>query len=100
LAVPATSGRGESALGEQNALFAVAVDARRRGDTSGAIAALEQLISRYPSGPLDESARVERLRVLRGAASSRTEGVARDYLARYPNGFARAEAEAVLAGAP
>jgi FecR-like protein len=98
LAVPATSGRGESALGEQNALFAVAVDARRRGDTSGAIAALEQLISRYPSGPLDESAHAERLRVLRAAGSNRAEGIARDYLARYPNGFARAEAEAVIAG--
>jgi outer membrane protein assembly factor BamD (BamD/ComL family) len=90
----------ESVLSQQNALFAVAVDARRRGDTSGAIAALEQLLSRYPSGPLDESARAERLRVLRAAGSTRTQGVARDYLARYPSGFARAEAEAVLAGAP
>lgn len=97
-AVPATSGRGESALAEQNALFAVAVDARRRGDTGGAIAALEQLLSRYPSGPLDESARAERLRVLRAAGSARAEAVARDYLARYPAGFARAEAEAVIAG--
>jgi hypothetical protein len=99
-APPATSERRDSPLGEQNALFAVAVDARRRGDTSGAIAALEQLLSRYPSGPLDESARAERLRVVRAAGSTRTPGVARDYLARYPNGFARAEAEAVLAGAP
>jgi hypothetical protein len=97
---PAASVRHESALGEQNALFAAAVAARRRGDTGGAIAALDQLLSRYPSSPLDESASAERLRVLRAAGSTRAQVVARDYLARYPNGFARAEAEAVLAGDP
>jgi hypothetical protein len=95
---PAASVPRESGLGEQNALFAVAVDARRRGDTGGAIAALDQLLSRYPAGPLDESARAERLRVLRAAGSTRAQGMARDYLARYPNGFARAEAEAALGG--
>jgi hypothetical protein len=99
-AVPAALAPRESALGEQNALFASAVAARRRGDTSGAIAALDQLLSRYPSSPLDESASAERVRVLRAAGSTRAQAVARDYLARYPNGFARAEAEAVLAGAP
>jgi hypothetical protein len=97
-AAPATSVPRESVLGEQNALFAAAVAARRRGDISGAIAALDQLLSRYPSSPLDESARAERVRVLAAAGSTRAQAVARDYLARYPNGFARAEAEAVLAG--
>jgi hypothetical protein len=99
-ATPATPVYRESALGEQNALFAVAVAARRRGDTNGAIAALDQLLSRYPSSPLDESANAERLRVMRAAGSARAEEAARTYLARYPNGFARAEAEAVLAGDP
>jgi hypothetical protein len=38
------------------------------------------------------------MRLLRSAQSPRALGAARQYLARYPNGFAHAEAEAILAG--
>jgi hypothetical protein len=40
------------------------------------------------------------MRLLRGGDPSRAAGAARAYLARYPNGFAHAEAEAILAGSP
>jgi hypothetical protein len=87
---------GESSLSEQNDLFDAAMHDKRAGRTANALAALEQLRSRYPTGPLAETSEAERMRLLTGAAKSRA---ARDYLERWPRGFARAEAE-TLAGAP
>jgi hypothetical protein len=69
---------------------------KRAGRTPDALARLERLRTRYPTGPLTETADVERMRLLTGAAKSRA---ARDYLERWPRGFARAEAE-TLAGGP
>jgi hypothetical protein len=91
-------GPGVSSLGEQNDMFADAMAAKRRGDVGEAIAAFDRFLARYPASPLAESAMVERMRLLRGADSARTPTAARQYLARYPNGFARAEAEAILEG--
>ena len=96
----APSSTPASTLAEQNALFASAVAARRRGDTRSALSVLDQFLVTYPASPLDESARAERVRLLRSSRSTRAEGAARDYLDRYPGGFARAEAEAVLRGIP
>ena len=53
-----------STLAEQNDLFAAALAARRRGDMDEAIEWLDRLIARYPGGPLLESARAERGRLL------------------------------------
>jgi outer membrane protein assembly factor BamD (BamD/ComL family) len=86
-----------SALGEQNALFSTAVAARRRGERRAALAALDRLVATYPEGPLAESAAAERFRVLQAVDMERARAAARDYVARYPSGFARDEAEAVLA---
>lgn len=88
-----------SSLGEQNDMFADAMAAKRRGDTGEALADFDRFLARYPSSPLAESATVERMRLLRGADAGRAPGAARQYLGRYPNGFARAEAEAILEGA-
>ncbi len=98
----ARSSPSPSSLAEQNALFASAVAARRRGDTRGALAALDHFLAIYPSSALEESATVERMRLLRSSSPGRVQAAAaaRDYLTRYPGGFARPEAEAVLAGAP
>jgi hypothetical protein len=79
-------------LAQQNRIFEDAVQAKRRGDVEGALAGFERL----PDGPLAESAAAERFRVLAGAKDSRAPAAARDYLARFPNGFARAEAHAIL----
>jgi hypothetical protein len=40
------------------------------------------------------------MRVERAVSPARAAVAAREYLARYPNGFARTEAEAILAGPP
>jgi FecR protein len=91
---------GDSRLGEQNDLFAAAIAARRRGDASGALAALDRFLASYPASPLAEGATVERMRLLHSTSPERAAAAAREYIARYPGGFARAEAEAILADVP
>jgi len=88
-----------SDLTEQNNLFAEAMAARKRGDSPTAIATFERFMAKYPSSVLAESAAVERMRLLDSTDKGRAASAANDYLARYPKGFARAEAEAI-AGAP
>ena len=85
-----------STLGEQNDLFAQAIAAKRRGDAGGAIAGFDRFLARYPGSPLAESATVERMRLLRASDPSRAVASAKAYLARYPRGFAHAEAEALV----
>jgi hypothetical protein len=90
-----------SELATQNDMFAEAASLKRTGDVAGALAAFERLLSRYPAGPLAESASVERMRLLKMVAPERAAAGAREYLARYPAGFARAEAESLVqAGTP
>jgi hypothetical protein len=49
-----------STLAEQNRLFAAALLARRGGDSAEARRRLDELLTRFPTGPLAESARAER----------------------------------------
>jgi hypothetical protein len=90
---PPREGAPSTALAEQNRLFAEATAARRRGDAAAAIAAYERLVARHPGGSLAEAAAVERMRLLAQADRPRAREAARAYLARHPNGYARAEAE-------
>lgn len=85
-----------STLSRQNDLFADAMTAKRRGDLHGALAALDELLEKYPSSPLRESAEAERLRVLRDVDPVRAQGAARAYLRQFPHGFARAEAQSLV----
>jgi hypothetical protein len=89
-----------SSLSDQNDLFSEAVAAKRRGDVLDAVAAYERLMARYPSSPLAESAAVERMRVLRDVSAAKAKAAADLYLVKYPNGYARAEAESVAAASP
>jgi hypothetical protein len=89
-----------STLAQQNDLFTSAVAAKRRGDARGALAAFDRFLASYPRSPLVESATVERMRLLHATDPTRGSAAASDYLARYPNGFAHAEAEAILAEKP
>jgi hypothetical protein len=89
-----------SSLTAQNELFADAIAAKRAGNASEAIASFDRLLTSYPASPLAESASVERLRLLRRRDPARAAAAAREYLARFPDGFARAEADAVLADSP
>jgi hypothetical protein len=52
-----------SHLAEQNDLFSAAMAAERRGNSTTALRKLDELIARYPGGPLSESARAERQRI-------------------------------------
>jgi hypothetical protein len=90
----------QSQLADQNDLFAEAVAAKRRGAAGIAIATFDRFLAKYPSSPLAESAAAERMRLLRGGDRAAARAAARDYLARFPSGFARADAQAILAEAP
>jgi hypothetical protein len=97
-AAPATAGSVASTLGEQNDLFAEAIVAKRSGESLLALSIFDRFLATYPASPLAQSAAVERMRLLRATQSPRAIPAARQYLARYPNGFASAEAEAIVAG--
>jgi hypothetical protein len=86
---PGPSG-ATSRLGEQNDLFADAMMKKRAGDSHAALEGFERLMRDYPRGPLTESAAAEKMRIL-GTAQA-----AKSYLQAYPDGFAKAEAEARL----
>jgi hypothetical protein len=87
-----------SELAAQNRLLEAAELAQKSGLPMLAVQRLDALIARYPDAELAHNARVERFRVL-SVAGRRSEAAAaaRDYLAQHPNGFARAEAERLLA---
>ncbi|HTQ07348.1 MAG TPA: FecR domain-containing protein [Polyangiaceae bacterium] len=86
-------------LAEENRLFQAGLTARNAGDSAGAADAFSGLLSRYPHSVLREQALAEQFRALdRAGRSSAATVAARRYLASYPNGFARADAERVTSG--
>ncbi len=83
-------------LEEENRLFQAGLSARNAGDHGGAAEAFAGLLSRYPRSVLREQALAEQFRALeRAGRSSAATVAARRYLAGYPAGFARADAERV-----
>ena len=102
-ATPALSGARTQAtpelstLAEENELYAAAARAAREGNEALAIGDLSALLTRYPSSPLAQNARVDRFRaVMRSGRTKEAAAQARSYLADYPNGFARDEAKALV----
>jgi ferric-dicitrate binding protein FerR (iron transport regulator) len=89
-----------SSLAEQNGLFHEGVAARRQGDSEAASEAFEKLVTNYPASPLAENAVVARMRGLVAVDRTRAVVAARSYLADYPHGYARSEAEAIVAAGP
>lgn len=87
-----------STLAEENNLFAEGMLARRNGQLALALIKMDRLLETYPSGHLAENAAAERIRLLRVLDPARAPLAARQYLKQYPAGFARADAEATLAG--
>jgi ferric-dicitrate binding protein FerR (iron transport regulator) len=59
-----TSVSPASRLADQNDLFSAAMSAERQGQHDLALRKLDELVTRFPSGPLSESAHVERQRIL------------------------------------
>lgn len=92
-ALPTAVAKKSSDLGAQNDLFTLGIDKKKAGDFGGARAAFDRYLALYPDGALVESATVEKMRLSSGAAQ---KAVASGYLARWPKGFARAEAQAIL----
>ena len=76
-AVAAAAPSDPSTLAEQNDLFAAALAARRRGENAEAMRWLDRLIARYPDGPLIDSARAERRRLVDGGRRKRRPSEAR-----------------------
>ena len=95
---PPAQRTASSSLAEENNLFAEGMVARRRGNVPLALERMERFLERYPASSLAENAAVERMRLLRAIDPAKATAAARQYLLRYPNGFARADAEAILAG--
>jgi hypothetical protein len=94
---PAAPALESSTLGQENDLYAAASRAARDGNDALAISDLNGLLSRFPSSPLAQNARVDRFRALnRSGRGQEAVAQARRYLADYPNGFARDEAKALV----
>jgi hypothetical protein len=86
-----------SSIAQENELFSRATAARRGGDNAAAIGSFEQLITRYPTSPLAESAAVQRMTLLAHVDPAAARDAARQYLALYPQGYAKADAQKLLA---
>lgn len=85
-----------SDLAQQNDIYSRASAERNSGHVREALALYDLLIARYPGSALVESAFVQRFRILRQTGRSEAAREANQYLVRYPKGFARAEAEALV----
>jgi len=99
VAVRATTGArpvDSGTLAEENRIFQAALAARNAGDSAGAADTFASLLARYPRSVLREQALAGEFRALdRAGRSSAATVAARRYLASYPAGFARADAERV-----
>jgi hypothetical protein len=82
-----------SSISLQNRLFGEANAARQQGDNARAVGLFEQLIARYPASPLAEGAAVQRMLVLKNIDPAAGRSAARQYLSRYPQGYAKKDAE-------
>jgi ferric-dicitrate binding protein FerR (iron transport regulator) len=85
-----------SELAAENELFAMAVRARKEGRLVEALRYFGRLCDEHPRSPLAESATVQRMRVLAGMNPAEGARAAAAYVARYPGGFAHAEAQALI----
>jgi ferric-dicitrate binding protein FerR (iron transport regulator) len=82
-----------SSISQQNRLFAEANAARQQGDNARAVSLFERLIARYPASPLAEGAAVQRMLALKNIDPAAGRSAARQYLSRYPQGYAKRDAE-------
>jgi hypothetical protein len=90
-----------SDLAAQNQLMEAAELAQKSNMPSLALDRLDRLVRRYPDAELSHNARVERFRILKGMGKQQQAAAeAREYLERYPDGFAREEAEHLIQAAP
>jgi hypothetical protein len=87
-------------LGQENDLYADGLDREHNGDMAGAVATFERYLAKYPQGHLAENAAAERFKILAKTNPARAKTAAREYLARWPKGASRTEANAIVNGSP
>jgi hypothetical protein len=87
---------GASALEAENNLFLSAVRARKSGRNAEALELFSRFIHEHPGAPLFESALAQKMRLLAATDARRAADAARQYLATFPDGFARDEARSLL----
>ena len=75
-----------------NDLFAAAVRAKREHRTDEALRLFARLLEVAPDGPLAEGATAQKMKLLATRDPEAGRRAAADYLARYPDGFARDDA--------
>jgi ferric-dicitrate binding protein FerR (iron transport regulator) len=86
-----------SDLGAQNDQFADAMILKRRGDSAAALAAFDRFLAMHPTSHLAENAAAERMKLLAPVDRTAARAAARQYLQKYPSGFAGNDARAILA---
>jgi hypothetical protein len=86
----------KSELAESNKLFERAVSARKQGDQKGALFLFKMYERQYPSGPLVESALIERMKLVAARNPEAGSRLAAEYLERFPGGVAKADAQRLL----
>ena len=92
-----------SRLAAQNDLFAQGVASRQKNsatDAAEAVAIFDRFLATYPSSPLAENAAAERMRALASFDPAAARIAAARYLSRYPAGFSRTEANALVSTVP
>lgn len=82
-------------LAAKNDLFSSALAAKRRGDLRTALSGFDAYLAQYPGGELAENAAAQRMGILARLEPARAATAARDYLARWPKGFAREDARSL-----
>ena len=93
---PTPSAGTASVLAAQNDLFTAAIRAKRAGRTADAVNLFERFIRDYPSSSLFESALAQRMRLLAPRDPQAAARAATEYLAQFPDGFARGEAHTLV----
>jgi len=93
----APSAPSSSSLEDQNETLSSAVAARRSGRTADALRLYGAFLQRWPSGPLAEVARADRMNLLAAQDPAAARRAAQEYLRRHPDGPARERAR-TLAG--
>jgi ferric-dicitrate binding protein FerR (iron transport regulator) len=86
-----------SNLAAQNDQFAEAMSVKRRGDAAAALTAFDRFLAMYPTSHLAENALAERMKLLASTDRPAARAAARQYLQKYPSGFACDDARAILA---
>lgn len=85
-----------SVLAAQNALYSEALAAKNKGELATAVERFDSYLLLYPGSALAESAQGERMRALYKLDRARGVAAAKAYLAAYPKGSARADAQTIV----